>query len=286
MPAVLLVGLLVFIVVFLLALVVIPRVGSKEVQEWADSYGVPADGPNRELIERYLTRTRRIRMLWAVAGLLFGGSFVRLFFAKPQPWASGAVLALAGYLLGAFIAERTLPPTGRGGTPSAVLSPRTLRAYVPRYAIVALVCLPLALVVLVPVYAGISPPPRAGLAPVPTLVGACVVGVLFAISVGQTMRGVIRRPQAGTSADLVAVDDGFRSSSLHALAGAGVALELLLIAFELSQIQGALSFRNESSDWAAVLALFAAAMSIASWVVLGHPRSWRTRRPLLEGQLG
>jgi len=109
---------------------------------------------------------------------------------------------------------------------------------------------------------------------------------LFAISVGQTMRGVIRRPQAGTSADLVAVDDGFRSSSLHALAGAGVALELLLIAFELSQIQGALSFRNESSDWAAVLALFAAAMSIASWVVLGHPRSWRTRRLLLEGQLG
>jgi hypothetical protein len=181
----------------------------------------------------------------------------------------------------------TLSPPVQGSAPMAMLSPRTIVAYVPRYAIAALVALPILSISLVPVFGWISPPRRAGLAGVPALTGACAVGALFAVAVGLAMRAVVRRPQPAASVDLVALDDAIRSSSLHALAGAAVALQLLLFAFVLSQVQGALSAtdRYPRVDYLlSILALSASVLSLASWIVLGHPRVWRTRRPAVAGR--
>jgi hypothetical protein len=270
-----------FLPLVLIFAIGLQRADRTAVERWAESYGASTDGENRGSIERYVTRTRRLRSLSALSGVVLE-TLIHDRFAQPPDWVNGITFAVAGYLIGAVIAEMTLSPPIRGKEPMAVLSPRSIGAYLPRYAIAALVALPLFSTALVPVFAWLSPPRRAGLADVPALAGACAVGVLFAIVVGFAMRAVVRRPQPAASVDFIALDDAIRSSSLHALAGAAVALQLLLLGFLLSQVQGALSVTDRYPRFdalATILALLALAMSLASWVILGHPRAWRTRRP-------
>jgi hypothetical protein len=270
----------------LLPLVLIALIGLRRpdrgiVDRWGESYGAPMEGGNRETIERYLTRTRRLRFLCALGGLVLN-SLIHGWVKDPPEWVNGVFLTGAGYLVGAVIAEMTLPSPVRGSEPMAMLSPRRIGAYFPRYAIVALGALPVFSAALAVAFAWLSPPRRAGLADVSALAGACVVGALFAIVVGFAMRAVVRRPQPAASVELVALDDAIRSSSLHAIAGAAVALQLLLLGFLLSQVQGALSATYRYPRFealATILTLLALAMSLASWVILGHPRVWRTRRP-------
>ena len=257
------------------------RPSEDDIAGWARSYGVVVDGENRAIVLGYLTRTRRLRFGLAFLAW-FGQSFVRSWVGQPIPWATSWVFLVAGYLLGAVIAEATLrAPVG--AMPSAVLSPRTITSYVPRYGIVALVALPVVSAGLVAFYAGIPMRPQyVGSGDATVMAVAAASGAVFAILVGLTMRAIVRRPQPAASGGLVELDDAFRSSSLHALNGATVTLELLLLAYMLGQTQSALSATHLHSLLQTVLsmlALFAMVMAVASWAVLGHPSAWRTRRP-------
>jgi hypothetical protein len=175
-----------------------------------------------------------------------------------------------------------MPRLSVGGTPSAALSPRAITSYVPRYGIAALVALPVVSAALAIWYAGIPLRPRFGLSDESVMIEAAVAGAVVAIVAGLAMRAIVRRPQPAVSDALVDLDDAFRSSSLHALNGAAVTLELLLLAFLLGETQGALSITGLHPRLEPFLTLFmlvAMGMAVASWAILGHPLRWRTRRP-------
>lgn len=273
--------------VLILALLVplgFQRPDKAAIDRWAVSYEVPSEGPNPESIRRYLTRTSRRRFAFALVGIAFS-VLMNGFVTNPPVWSNVWLYAVAGYLVGAIVSEATLPGPGRGAAPSAVLSPRTFTSYLPRWALLALASLPIAVVLLVVFFATISPPRLAGLPSVRVLVGVAVVCTFFAVVVWLAMRAVVRRPQLVATTDLVELDDAIRSSSLHALAGAAVTLELMLLGVVLSQVQGAISVTGKYPHLdflTSFLALSTLPMALASWIILGHPQKWRSRRSVVH----
>jgi hypothetical protein len=253
------------------------------IGRWAATYGVSSDDSNREPIKRYLTRTKRLRLAFALVGLAVA-VLVPTLVTDPPVWSNVWLYVVAGYLVGAIVAEVTLPQPGRRDAASAVLSPRTFTAYLPRWSLLALAILPVAVSSLVVFFATLSPPRRAGLSGVGVLAGAAVVCVFFGVIVWFAMRAVVRRPQLVATTDLAVLDDALRASSLHALAGAAVTLELILLGVVLSQVQGAIAVTDTYSrlnNLATVLGLLTVPMALASWVILGHPQRWRSRRTIL-----
>jgi hypothetical protein len=109
------------------------------------------------------------------------------------------------------------------------------------------------------------------------LLAASVVLVACAIAIEATLRAIVARPQPATSEDLVAADDAVRTSSIHGLAGASVALLLLCAGWELVSVGEVTSVTllSQVLPWLGVLADVAA---LAAWVSAGHPRGWRVQR--------
>jgi hypothetical protein len=95
-------------------------------------------------------------------------------------------------------------------------------------------------------------------------------------------RLIVTRPQPTTSHNDLAVDDAIRSSSLHVVAGAGLAMLLFVVAVEV----GSLAAFAEASAWPAplawvplaglVVALLAAAVYF--WLRLPDPHGFQVRR--------
>jgi hypothetical protein len=111
--------------------------------------------------------------------------------------------------------------------------------------------------------------------------GIAAISLVAAIGVLATLR----RPQPFAGAHLVALDDAFRAASLHALVGAAVTLELMLLAslFSFLQNADAVDGAGRLSDLLTLGALLSSAMAVASWVILGHPQSWQVRREIPSG---
>jgi hypothetical protein len=274
--------LLVAFLVIVVALVITGfRAGVDRVDAWAGSFGVDVPEASRPIVAAFLTRTRRFRLIAALVAV-FGQGAIRAWVGDPLPWANTIVFAIAGYLVGAVLAEvvaRSARDPGRG----AVLSPRRVTDYVPRYGPVAMVALPLATAGAVLWLVVRDPGPRFGIAEPRTLallvLASAVMGVVALIG----LRLTVRRPQSASSPDLAELDDAIRSSSMHAICGGAVAFQLLLFAFSLGEIQGALNATGGSTRLqlaAAVTALFALVFALGAWVVLGHPSGWRTRRAI------
>jgi hypothetical protein len=251
------------------------------VGAWGRSFGVHVREEDRPLVEGVLARERRFRFGFAVLAVLGQGA-VRTWFDDPLPWANTIVFAIVGYLLGAIVAEIASPSRRTPGA-GAVLAPRRITDYLPRLAPIALVGLPIAAAGVVAWTIELAPGPRYRDASPRTLLLLVVASVVMSLVVLLALRMIVRRRQPTSSRELALLDDALRSSSMHAMAGGAVALQLLLLAFALGELQGALTATGGSTRVglaAAVGALLSLAFALGAWTVLGHPSGWQPRRPL------
>ena len=91
-------------------------------------------------------------------------------------------------------------------------------------------------------------------------------------------RYIVARRQPAVNLDLVRADDAIRSASIHALAGAGLALELLVASVVVGEIAG--TFNNSLASWSlgsAAVLLFGSALG--SWIHLTQPFQRRELHP-------
>jgi hypothetical protein len=206
------------------------------VARWAAHRGLDLVPESRALVARYLRRARVYRAWGAVAGALLPtvGSYVIdgrvqvLGFGTDgdsAPLGFGAIFV--GYLAGALCAEvATVRP--RTARPVASLVPRDLPSYLPRRVVLAQRAAALAaaagtlVVAAVPFPPGTSNPGTAGLA------ATALVALAFAAGLEALERWFVRRPQPFADPALIAADDAVRAQSIRAVAGAGLALLLLL----------------------------------------------------------
>jgi hypothetical protein len=259
-------------------------IGEEAVERWAQSAGLPLTDENRRVVRRYLTWNRRARRAGGLAGFilpnLYSGIVDQSFAGFPFPFIVG------GYLLGTVVAEVVVNrPRRRSG--AALLVARRLDDYLPRHVLALQRGLPVVAVLLPGAFA-LSPFPD--LVPLPsvepdTLAGFAVpaaVAVGTAVVIEALERLIVARRQPITSHNDLAVDDAIRSSSLHVVAGAGLAMLLFVVAVEV----GSLAAFAEASAWPAplawvplaglVVALLAAAVYF--WLRLPDPHGFQVRR--------
>ena len=257
----------------------------EQVVVWAQARGLELTPENRPVVARYLRRSRVLPLCGALAAVLLAtlvelvlhGELVILGFhsdGSGAPYA-GPIELYIGYLLGALCAEVSMVRAHDPGRRAASLVPRELDDYLPRRLRLAQRGLGVAVVLgvvvtgLVPYPSPASDPDWSALAP-----GAAFFGA-FAAGLEVLERWIVRRPQPFTDASLVAADDAIRAQSVHALAGAGLAL--LLVA--LSGVFAVLTVSDvDVLNWTMWLpALAAFVLSIRACRDIGQ-QPWHVRR--------
>jgi hypothetical protein len=264
------------------------KVNDKLLAEWAQAHGVELTPESRQMVARYLRKSRVLRTWGALAGLLVP-SLVELVLnnrvqllgfgtdGSSAPYA-GPIGAFVGYLLGSLYAEVSLARPIARARRSASLVPRELADYLPRWLLRAQRALGIAAVAGVLVLGLVPYDPREAAEPewLSLLTGAAVFAA-FAVGLEALERWLVRRPQPFTSPSLVAADDAIRAQSVHSLAGSGLALLLVLcsgicVALAASDVEVL-----RSTMWLpALVTLF---LSIRACLEIGH-RGWRVRRPI------
>lgn len=268
-----------------------------EADTWAAGRGLTLDDSSRPVVSARLGRNRLWRRigflvpLWvfvlpaAVAG--FAVSQYRQWGyahgAVPVPHFAGEgfLAAIAGYFLGAVLAEVLIRRPAPSGARAAVMGARVPAQYLPPYVRLLLVVLPAAVAVLhlLPVLM----PPAETLSysrPAGSLGDALLAGALatgLALGLMAAIRWLVARPQAVTSAQDAAVDDALRSSSVHIVAGAGCALLFTMLGGSLGTLQDIYGAYGWSilfwpASWACII------YGLVLWSRLASLPPWRVRR--------
>lgn len=260
------------------------------MKRWTKAHGIDVTEENRFVVERYLRRGRRIRTTGALAGYVGYTAYAVLVNGVREGSVSWVTVTFAGYLLGAAAAEIwTFRPT-QGGVRTASLTPRKLSDYVPRYALIGIRALPVALVALAASWRFIPTRPRLGHSPLPTdllrpgpwgIVAWASFAVVLWVIVETTARRIVRRPQPVTSESLVRTDDAIRSTAMHGLMGAGLALMLGGLAHCVSEWAGFAGPDYLFKGFNAI-GFLSWILSLLAWLRLGIDQPWivrRSRRP-------
>jgi len=251
------------------------RPDRQSVERWAQDSGLRLTSDNRAYVASYLRRTRAFRLFGGLFGL-FLPWFV-LQSSLPKPFDFSLFRALLGYLVGALVAELSFKRP-QGEFPSASLVPRLVSDYLSLWYRIALrigASLGLGLTLW---YNALPNRETSGPdAPPPTIVlVVMIVGAWLTVELFQ--RYIVARRQPAVNLDLVRADDAIRSASIHALAGAGLALELLVASVMLGEIAG--TFSNGLAAWSlggAAVVLFGSALG--SWIHLTRPFQRREIHP-------
>jgi hypothetical protein len=252
------------------------------LERWSHVYGVSLTEGSRPIAATYLRRTKRIRTVGALAGLVASVLYVTLTDGGQSNSfvGNGLFLAVVGYLLGTVVAEALVPRPTRADIRTASLVPRTLRDYLPGYAVAALRVLPVVSVALVPIFMVMKDPPISNVSKLGFAVTSAAL-LVMALGVELMQRLIVNRPQPALTPDLLEADDAIRSASVHALAGGGVALSLIWLTYQLGALGNG---RGSLVSWLlAVLAILSIGLALWSWIDLAHPKEWRVRRHLGQG---
>jgi hypothetical protein len=261
-----------------------------ELTAWASGHGLEGVADRRlEPAARYLGRSRLYRTVGGAVPFAAGTVAPALWAATrglPAPWPLGLFGArswLAGYLAGVLVAEYRWARPRTGVVRSAALVPRRLGDYLPVRVVAAMRLAALAVSALVPLLAW------GPLAPVP--VRALVLGgrggalataalaLAVAAAVELALRRLVGRPQPAADPEELAVDDALRSTSVHAVAGAGLAIVLLSLSVQVGLVAANLG-GGPGRTAVVTLSWGCAAAAVAAWTRVGHPRRWAVRRVL------
>lgn len=268
------------IVAVLIALVVVARglqVDEHYMARWADSAKVTLTDSNRPVVRRYLAWSRRCRAVGGLAGFLTP-VIVSAVLGRPDdpgPWAVS--LLVVGYLLGALVAEFVINRPGRGSG-TALLVPRRLSDYLPAYVLVLQRGLAAIALLMVPVYALLEPHARFS---TPSVAGAAGFGVgaaCLAVLIEVLERRIVGRRQPVTHTSDVTLDDAMRSSSLHVLAGAGIAVLIFVASLMVAISVATVASEAVSTAVGIAFILLVLPTSLFFWVHLARPNGFRVRR--------
>lgn len=259
-----------------------------ELAAWASAHGLEGPPEGRlEPAERYLRRSRLFRTVGGAVPFVAGTVLPALWAATrglPAPWPLslfGVRSWLAGYLAGVLVAEWRWARPRSGVVRSAALVPRRLGHYLPIRVVAGMRLAALAVVGLVPVIAWgpVTPTPvrqlvlggRGG------ALATAAVALAVAAAVELLLRRLVGRPQPAAGPEALAVDDALRSTSVHAAAGAGLAIVLVSLSLQVSNLATNL---GGGPGRTAVVAVSwgCAAAAVAAWARVGHPRRWPVRR--------
>jgi hypothetical protein len=264
------------------------KVSDELLAEWAQARGVELTSEGRRIVARYLRRSRVLRTWGVIAGLLLPSLVEWALTGRVQllgfgtdgsaaPYA-GPISGFLGYLVGSLYAEVSLARPVDPARRSASLVPRELADYLPRRLLRTQRALGIAGVLGVLVLGLVPYDPREAAEPawLGLLIGAVVVAA-FAVGLEAVERWLVRRPQPFTSASQVAADDAIRAQSVHSLAGAGLALLLVMCS---GICVGLAASDVDVLRWTMWLpALVALVLSIRACLEIGH-RGWRVQRPI------
>jgi uncharacterized membrane protein len=261
--------------------------GETRIARWSSHHGLTLTDSNRAVIAGYLRRTRALQVLGAGLGWVSSPVYIGLV-GRPFPLGdSWVMLAVAGYLVGAAVAEVVFlgQARPRSTVRAAALAPRALFDYVPAATVWTIRVLPFATVILAVVYAIAPKDPQRAVDPsVAFVVAASIVVVAFAALTEWFSWTIVLRPQPAITDDLLAADDAIRAGSIHSLSAAAVALILLTLGWTLVSLGGVTGNpRLGAIAWGFGVACDVGAL--IAWIVLGHVTNWQVRRgaPLVRG---
>ncbi|HZA42003.1 MAG TPA: hypothetical protein VFA00_15425 [Actinomycetota bacterium] len=249
------------------------RVDARLIGQWAAGSGLRLTPTTHAMVARYLKWTRRCRVVGGLAGFV-GPIAYSMATDNAFPIGNGLVLILAGYLVGALVAE-PIQWVGRRLGP-ALLIPRRLPDYLPSYVSAVQRGLAAVSVGMVGLWA-LTPYPNQDV-PEPKLSTFALYGIAgigIAVVIELLQRVVVARRQPATGADVVEADDAIRSASVHALAGGGIGLLLIVVASEVA----AFTPLGGAAGWSlALLSLFLNFSALFFWLELGKPRGHKVGR--------
>jgi hypothetical protein len=218
----------------------------EQLVRWAHERGLELTPDNRPVVARYLRRARWLPVLGALLAVVLP-TVVELV-------RTGELVILGFH-------------TDGSGAPYA----GPIEAYIG-YLLGAL-CAELGVLV-----TGLVPhPPAAADTDWVVLASGAVVFGAFAVALEAVERWIVRRPQPFTSPSLVAADDAIRAQSVHALAGAGLALLLVALSAVFAVLTASDVGLLTATMWLPALVTFV--LSIRACRDIGH-RPWRVRRRL------
>jgi hypothetical protein len=196
-----------------------------DVDLWAAARGLELTPETCPMVTRRLQLGRRIRTIGFAAGWCV--PYVGLWVRRDMRSADGlfgAVDGIAfaiGYLVAALVAELWL---SRSTTTSgvALLEPRTVDAYVPRWARVTPWIAAAGALALAVAYATL-PRRDSGFGPsVPAYLGIALTVVAAAVALEVLQRLVVSRRQSFSSTAMTEADDALRSATMNILAGIAI----------------------------------------------------------------
>ena len=262
--------------VLLAALIAIPAVGlmfllrngrKTQPEAFASLHGLTLTSTNRPLIQRYLDRGYH----WRVTGGLLGALIP---FGTKIP----GLEMIGGYLVGVLAAELTEARASRGEMAAASLVPRSLSDYLPDRFIKwmrTLLVTAIALAGLAFLLPQRDPSLYEGSELVIVYIAAAIVVVELLVE--GMLHLIVRKPQPATSDDVVAADDAIRAASMHASAGAGVAVLMLMLAAQT--FATAIVSDVQLVRWIApAIGIALMPLAFMTWLRLGHDALWRVRR--------
>jgi len=245
----------------LIALFAIRPVSTREISVFSALYGVEVTD---EILPKVTTSIRRSRTA-KLAGLAVGLSIYNVLFALGVTIPNqGAIYAVAGYLVGAFVTA-LIPLNAGAGVRKASLVPRVPLDYLPRFALIAPVLTLGVSAIAILIYE---------LEPHPTLVSfsGSVAGLpVSAIAVAATyiaIRVLVSRPQPITSPGLTELDDAVRTQALHTICGSGLAIAFLGLSTCLFEMAG-----YSTVEWVRMTGIALAVLALG-----GMAGAWAFRR--------
>ena len=268
------------IVAILIALVMVARgvhVDERYMTRWADSANVPLTDANLPVVRRYLAWSRRFRTAGLVTGFL-APVIVSAVIGKPDdPGAWAVSLMVVGYLLGAIVAEFVINRPDRGSG-TALLVPRRLNDYLPAYVLVLQRGLAAIALCMVPVYALLKPHAQFTTPSIPVAAAFGIGAACLAILVEALERRIVGRRQPVTDTADVTLDDAMRSSSLHVLAGAGIAVLMFVASLMVAISIAAVASEAVSTAVGVAFILLVLPTSLFFWIHLAKPNGFMVRR--------